>query len=49
MKLQGEVIAKKAFINNGASHNFISKELMHGLDLSVDNTPAYSVKLGYGF
>jgi len=51
MKLQGEVIGKKVFIliDSGASHNFISKEMVHSLGLAVEETRAYSVKLGDGF
>jgi len=51
MKLQGEVRGKKVLIliDSGASHNFISKDLVEELGLEVEDTPAYSVKLGYGF
>jgi len=47
MKLQGEVMGKKVLflIDSGTSHNFISKEMVHNLNLAVKDTPAYSVKL----
>jgi len=45
---QGEVRGKKVLIliDSGASHNFISKDLVEELGLEVQDTPAYSVKLG---
>jgi len=48
MKLQGKVKGRIALvlINSGASHNFISAELVSQLGLPVEPTPSYNMRLG---
>ena len=51
MKMQGEIRGRKVLIlvDSGASHNFISTDLVKELRLDMEDTLAYSVKLGDGF
>ena len=50
MKLQGEVKGRitLVLIDSGASHNFITVDLVSQLGLSVEPTPSYNVRLGDG-
>ena len=50
MKLQGTVKGRTALvlIDSGASHNFISTELVSHLGLNIEATPTYTVRLGDG-
>ncbi|KOM49767.1 hypothetical protein LR48_Vigan08g059400 [Vigna angularis] len=50
MKLHGQIGTKQVLIliDSGASHNFISRELVEGLALPVVDTPPYRVSLGDG-
>jgi len=51
MKMHGEIRGTKVLIliDSGVSHNFISTDLVKELTLDMEDTPAYSVKLGDGF
>jgi len=51
MKLQGTVEGRTALvlIDNGASHNFISTELVSQLSLNIEATLTYTVRLGDGY
>jgi len=50
MKLQGIVKGRTALvlIDSGASHNFISTELVSQLGLHIESTLTYTVRLGDG-
>jgi len=50
MELQGTVKNRPTMllIDSGASHNFISTELVKQLGLHVEPTPTYNVRLGDG-
>ena len=48
MKLQGDINGRKVLIliDSGASHNFVSTQLVIELGLMVEDTPPYYVRLG---
>jgi len=50
MKLQGDINGRKVLIliDSGASHNFVSAQLVTELGLMVEDTPPYCVRLGDG-
>lgn len=50
MKLQGTVGEKTMLIliDSGVSHNFVGRELVEELGLTVEDTPPYQVSLGDG-
>ena len=50
MKLRGEIGSQQVMVlvDSGATHNFISLELVRKLTLPVEETGAYGVLFGYG-
>lgn len=50
MKLKGRIKGTEVviLIDSGASHNFISTELVQSLDLGLDTTGGYGVVMGTG-
>lgn len=48
LKIWGDIDDHKVIvlIDYGATHNFISKELVEKLQLKVDDTPSYVVEVG---
>ncbi|MCH79689.1 Ty3/gypsy retrotransposon protein [Trifolium medium] len=51
VKFQGSIQGVEVLIlvDSGATHNFISKKLVHQMDWAIDTTPQMKVKLGDGF
>lgn len=50
MKMQGELNSKVliVMVDSGASHNFVVEEVVKMLELKVEPTPKFGVRLGDG-
>lgn len=51
MKLKGEIqgVPSLMLVDSGATHNFISKKLVHAMGWKVEDTIPLPVKMGDGF